>query len=130
MKWLVQPHKVHTFSEGHKNLKKNLTPCCFDITQIQNKVAYAPNFVVFLEYLNFSYMERRLKENYFLYFIHDNFTFEHDSKQTFAFLMMPASRVQIKNSGLRVLYVTSVLCLNYVIWRECQMSNICYCYLF
>ena len=72
----------------------------------QNKVEYVPNFVAFSQYLNFSYMARRLKENYFLYFIHDNFTFEHDSKQTFAFLMMPASRVQIKNSSVQ--YVTGI----------------------
>ena len=53
--------------------------------QFQNNVGYAPNFVAFSQYLNFSYMARRLEKNYFLYFIHDNFTFEHDSKQTFAF---------------------------------------------
>ena len=53
--------------------------------QFQNNVELIRNFVALSQYLNFSYMARRLKENYFLYFIHDNFTFEHDSKQSFAF---------------------------------------------
>ena len=108
--WVLGPYYLHIgvlrYILIHHHSSTKSCPYCIP-TQITVWNDSFTTYEVALVQLHSCYMARRLKENYFLYFIHDNFTFEHDSKQTFAFLMMPASRVQIKNSSVQ--YVTGVL---------------------